>query len=181
MNLWIQKLRAGFLARARREKILTVLFLVVLVLIWASTYLTRYKAFSLALAAERATAGAQAQWLDDQESIEGDYAAAITRLSDAALPTRSEVQAQIDALLSKHAIARYRIDPPQTQTSDRLVFHTFSVSMERAEYSQLQAFQNELAATLPTVNLEQITLQSERSNPAQLNTRLRLVAVELNK
>ena len=175
-----EQLRPVFLARSRREKVLAAIFLIVLVLIWFGTYISRFKEFSLSLGSVRATADSQSQWLDDRVNIEADYEIAISQLSDAALPTRSEVLAQVDALVRKYRFL-FRIDPPQSQTRDRLTFHTISLNIEKADYGQLEAFQNELTTSLPTVNLEQITLAADRRNPAQLDTRLRLVAVELNR
>ncbi|MGH8021617.1 MAG: hypothetical protein ACREIA_25705 [Opitutaceae bacterium] len=176
----LDQLRPGFLARSRREKFLTVLFLVVLAIIWASTFVTRVKAFSLEIGSEQSTANSQAQWLGDRESIEANYEAVIAQLSDAALPSRSEVLAQIDALVRKYQFT-FRIEPPQSQVRDRLTFHTIALSIDGADYNRLQAFQNELSALLPTVNLEQITIVADRQPPFHLNTRLRLVAVEFNK
>ncbi len=176
----LARLRPGFLSRSRREKFLAVLFIVVLALIWASALLTRVKAFSLELRSVQSTANSQGQWFDDRENIEAGYEAAIAQLSDAALPSRSEVLARIDALVRKYQFT-FRIDPPQSQVRDRLTFHTISVSIDKAEYEKLMAFQNELSASLPTVNLEQITLVADRRTPSQLDTRLRLVAVEFNK
>jgi hypothetical protein len=173
-------LRSLFLARSRREKVLAMAFLVVFALIWASAFLTRVSAFRIQLASVRATADSQAQWIDSTEAIEARYREAVARLSGATLPSRSEVLAQVDALVRKYRFT-FRIDPPQTQGRDRFTFHAISIAIDKADYGQLQAFQNELTTSLPTVNLEQITLIADRRNPAQLDTRIRLVAIEFSQ
>lgn len=181
MNNVLTRFRPGFLARSRREKFLAVLFLVVLALIWLSMFISRAKAMGLRLGSDGATARSQAQWLDGTEEIEVRYNEALTRLSGAALPSRSAVQASVTALANKYGFSPFRIDPPQTQRRDKFTFHTFSVSIDKAEYGKLEAFQKDLATSLPTVNLEQITLQSQPRTPELLDARLRLVAIEFTQ
>lgn len=176
----VAKLRAGFLARSRREKVLAVAFLIVLAVIWLSSLVSRAKSYSAEIRIAKADANDQAQWLDNAETIEARYNEAVSLISDAALPTRSEVLAQIDALVRKYQFT-FRIDPPRSQSRDRLTFHSIAVNIDKGDFDQLQSFQAELVSTLPTVNLEQITLAADSRNPSQLNARLRLVAVEFQK
>ncbi len=179
MNL-PERFRPVFLARTRREKVLAVAFLAVLAAIWCSSFLTRGRAWSVALGGAREEAKAQDLWIENRAAFEARYEEAIARLDQSALPSRSEVLALVDALVRKYAFT-FRIEPPQTQRRDRLDFHTLSLSVDKGDYAKLQSFYDELAASLPTVNVEQITLAADRRNPALLDARLRLVAVEFNR
>ncbi|RME69674.1 MAG: hypothetical protein D6781_08075 [Verrucomicrobia bacterium] len=181
MNAFLEKLRPFFLARTRREKVFFTVFLIVLVLVWTTSFLGRLKAFNLERQVVLADARNQAQWLENRESIEAGYEDALALLQTARLPTRNEVMAQIQELIKKYQFNPFTLNPPTTTTRQNLLFHTYTISFPRAEWDKLSAFHDELATALPTVNLEQLTLIADRRNPALINARLRLVAIEFNR
>lgn len=177
---YIEQYRPLFLSRTRREKVFFTAFVVVLIVVWMSTLAGRAKAFNIERISVQADARDQALWIDERDNIETNYQDALALLQTAELPTRNEVLAQIQALIQKYEFNPFTLNPPTTETRQNLLFHTYTVSFPRAEWEKLSMFHDELATALPTVNLEQLTLIADRRNPALLNARLRLVAIEFS-
>jgi hypothetical protein len=181
MSAALRNLRPFFLARTRREKAFGVALAVAIAAVWASGMAGRVRAAAARLESASGTAREQADWLGRQAAIEARYTEALDRLSREKLPSRTEVMAQIEALVRKHGFAAFTLNPPTSQQRDRLVFHTYNLSIQNTEFSRLRAFQQELSTTLATVNLEEIKIIADRRTAGLLNARLRLVAVEMNR
>jgi hypothetical protein len=181
MSAWAQQLRPAFLARTRREKVFAVILLAAVAIVWLSGMAGRVQAAATRLGTVATSANRQADWLDRRADIEARYAAALDTLSREKRPSRTEIMAQIEALVRKHGFAVFTLNPPTSQQRDQLVFHTYNLSIRSAEFRQLRAFYSELSATLSTVNLEEIKIIADRRTAGQLDARLRLVAVEINR
>jgi Tfp pilus assembly protein PilO len=175
-------IRPAFLARSRREKFLAVLLLLALAAIWFGSFAGRARAAWGEGRVVAADAAVQNQWLDNAGVIEARFDEALARLEGKSLPSKNEVLAKIQELLQKHGFGTsHTLTPPVSQQRERLTFHTYSLSIQRGGYDQLQAFHQDLAAALPTVTLDQITLAADRRNPKQIDVRLRLIAIEFNR
>jgi hypothetical protein len=173
-------LKPLFMARTRREKILALLFLAVMVVIWFSSVSTRAELVNTQRKTLMATKKVQDQWLENRQTIDADYQSSLTRLTEARLPNRNEFAGQIDAMLRKYQFG-FRTDPPQTKVLNTISEHTVNVTIEKADYAALKAFTGEIKDQFPYVALEQLTLNPDRRNPALLDARLRLVAIEFNR
>jgi Tfp pilus assembly protein PilO len=175
-------IRPFFLARTRREKFLAVLLLIALAVIWLSTFSGRAAAAWRDGKAVNGDVAVQSQWLDNAASIEARFDEALARLEGKTLPSKNEVLALIQALVQKHGFGQgFSLPPPVSQQRERLTFHTYDLSIQRASYDQLQAFHEDLASALRTVTLERFVLQADTRNPKQINASLRLVAIEFNR
>lgn len=173
-------LRPAFMARSRREKILALLFLIAMAVIWFSGLSGRV---STTLTERRSVFTAkndQDIWLKDRQTIDRDYQASLARLNEARLPTRNEFAGQIDTMLRKYQFG-FRVDPPQTKAGNTISEHSVNVTIEKANLSPLIEFTSEIKEQFPYVGLEQLTLIPDRRNPALIDARLRLVAIEFNR
>lgn len=174
-------IRPAFLGRSRREKFLAVLLLLALAVVWLGSFLGRAKAAWSDGQVVSIDASVQDQWLDNAASIEARFEEALARLEGRSSPSRNEVFARITELVGKHGLARYNLPSPVSQQRERLTFHTYNLSIQGGGYEQLQAFHQDLAATLPTVTLERVGLQADPRNPKQINASFRLIAIEFNR
>lgn len=175
----VAELRPKFLARARREKILAVVFVVALAVVWAGSWWGRTKRFSTAFSLQRVDAKEQRAYLDQQREIEARFDAIVTSFSSSSLPTVNEVIAKVQEVQNRHGIAaQIRATAPRSQ--DRLTLNTINVNINGASYETLVAFQRDVAVELPTVNLDRISLTPVRQNPV-VNARITLNAVEINR
>jgi hypothetical protein len=71
------------------------------------------------------------------------------------------------------------IPPPRTEQVDRFLTHATEVFIRRASYDKLVEFAGEIAGRSPYLNLEQVQIAADRANPALLDARFRITAVEL--
>lgn len=173
-------LKPAFMARSRREKILALLFLGVMVVLWFSSLSTRVESVNRERKILMVEKKVQEEWLKDRQTIDADYQSSLTRLTEARLPNRNEFAGQIDAMLRKYQFG-FRTDPPQTKVLKTISEHTVNVTIEKADYNTLREFTGEIKDQFPYVALEQLTLNPDRRNPALLDARLRLVAIEFNR
>jgi hypothetical protein len=173
-------LRPAFMGRSRREKVLAVLFLAVMASLWFSSFSGRAGALMTERRSVFSAKQDQDAWLNDRKTIDADYQTSLARLNEARLPTRNEFAGQIDTMLRKFQFG-FRVDPPQTKTGNTILEHTVNVSIEKANLAPLIEFTREIKEQFPYVGLEQLTLVPDRRNPALIDARLRLVAIEFNR
>jgi hypothetical protein len=173
-------LNPTFMARSRREKILVLLFLTVIVVIWFSNLSSRMESVTTQTKSLMANKKNQGQWLDNRQTIDTAYKSSLTRLTETSLPSRNEFAGQIDAMLRKYEFG-FRTDPPKTKVRNTISEHTVNVMIEKAAYYSLIEFTGEIKEQFPYVALEQLTVNPDRRNPALLDARLRLVAIEFNR
>ncbi len=173
-------LRPAFMARTRREKILALLFLIAMVVIWFSSLSGRVETAMIRNHSLQANKKNQDKWLNERQTIDADYQSSLALLSEVNLPTRNEFAGQIDTMLRKYQFG-FRVDPPQTKAGNTISEHTVNVSIEKAKLGPLMDFTTEIKERFPYVSLEQLTLIPDRRNPALINARLRLVAIEFNR
>lgn len=181
MKEFLSRIQPKFLGRPRLEKILLVLVLVVLAATWTGFFLERVRSVSRNVANLRGTAKNQDLWLKNEATIESRYANAMAKLNSAPIPSRSEVMARLDELTRKHSVGSFELSRPISDRKEGLTFHTFSISLQRVQYEQLEAFYNEVQSTLPSVNLFEVRITANATNREQLAARLSLVAIELNR
>jgi hypothetical protein len=177
----LEKLRLGFLARSRREKLLTVLFLVVIAALWLVFFVDRAQAFGPKLAQVNETAANQSTVLDDRERIETKYETAVATLSATDRPSGSFAYQTVDQIVRSSGFSDFNIQPPQPQRRDQLTFHPINVTIRKADFLKLAELFNTITSRLPTVNLaEMVVAANDKSNPALLDASFKFVAIELN-
>ena len=179
-----EKLQAGFLARARREKLLAVLFLVVLAAVWLFVLMAQVRTFRPELRAVRAAATDQGRWLGEKVTIQERYDEAYRQLSEIEMPTGNAAYATVDQIVRRFgaAFGRWGIDPPQPVKREQLTFHPINVSIYKGDYNQLSALFREITTALPTVNLDEVTIAvPDKNNATILDAKFKFVAIEINR
>ncbi|TVR50727.1 MAG: hypothetical protein EA425_08875 [Puniceicoccaceae bacterium] len=176
----LEKLRVLFFVRSLREKLLTFLFVAVLVLIWFFSFTDRLQASTRHAFSIKSERSDQNRWFEVGERAEREFDERMRSLDVANLPNRNAVTGQIDTLLRQGGF-QFRMDPPRSDQRDPLTFNTLGIAIERATLDDLIRFTDEIRSTMPYITLEQITLAPDRRNPTQLDVRMRLVAIEFNR
>ena len=180
----LEKLRLGFLGRSRREKLLTVLFLVVVAGVWLTLLSNRVRAFGPTLTAIRAEAERQSDVLADEERITSLYETAFASLSQDRPPGKVayETVDQIVRAAGAEAGFRFAIDPTQPQQRDQLTYYPINVTIYKADFFKLRDLFNTITGRLPTVNLAEVVLSvPDRTNANFLDARFKFVAIEINR
>ena len=110
--------------------------------------------------------------------IEGELQGLANIVQQGRALNANQLVGQLDAVVKRHGFA-YPLDPPSSERKPPVVIHSVSLSLDKAELSAFAAFADDLRASLPLVNIEQIVLTPDRRNPAQLDVRLKLSGLEL--
>jgi hypothetical protein len=174
-----EKLRAGFLERSRREKLLAALFLVVLAAIWLFFLVGQIRTFRPELNTVRVNAREQANWLENKVSIQQRYDEAYRSVSAIETPSGKDALAKVDEIARRYGYP-YRIDPPQPVKREQLTFHPINVNVSKADFTKLADMYRDITAALPTVNLDEVTLALPDRNGQLLEAKFKFVAIEIN-
>ncbi len=170
MKTWFQR-------RRLREQVLLLLFAGLAGLIWLTGAVGRLRHGVTDWRSARTGLAAQQLWLAQRPEIERRSAAAIRDLD----PTRTYDVAKLVATITTLATGAgltVAIDPPVTERTPRFAYHTAKVTLRRASLPQLLRFQDELVRLAPYLNLEAVTLQTDRAAGA-LNATLQISASQI--
>lgn len=176
----ILALRAFFLQRLLREKMLLVAFALIGVLMWLSSYSKRAGVFWRAQASTTSSLKEQQRWLDNRKTLEESARKAAQSLDAAKTLDASRLLATVGTIASE---AGLRVTASGQQTNDssgQIAVHTLPYNINRADWDSLKKFYLGISAKSPYIGLESFALSSDRANPSQLNLSVKLTSVEVN-
>ncbi len=173
-------MKAFFLRRALREKVLLLVFAALAWFIWAARGLERGRTLWGDWRSARAELAAQQLWLQTSAAV-ADRAAAATRALDPAKTLNAtRLVGELNALASQAGLTA-DISAQRTDHADQFAFHTVQVTFRRAELPALLKFYRGLAKRSPYIGLEQFSLVTDRANARQLNASFRIGSPELSR
>ena len=178
---FIIKARRQFFKFSMREKILILLFVVALLGIWMSMQFDRIGKVREEIVVAHGSAKNQLFKLGYKEAIDQKYERLISEINLDALPSKDEVNGQIDALVRSYGFGAFDLGQPQSEEGDSLLFHSFSLAIQKVTYPQIKRFAQELKSKLPHVSLERISLRVQSNDDNYLNARLILKSIEHTK
>ena len=178
----IRTLRAFFLGRLLREKLLLVVFALLGVLMWLSGYSKRLGAFWRDQRSTTVALAEQQRWLDNSKALEDAARAAAGRLDASKTLDGTRLLAAVGALASEAGLRQTSSGTEQTDLrSGQIAIHTLPYTINRADYDSLRKFYVALSARSPYIGIEKFTLNADRANPAQLNLALSVTSVEITR
>lgn len=172
--------KAWFLSRIFREKVLVLAFVLLGALIWLSSASDHLKGNLRGFRAAESSLATQQLWLNNRPAIEEAAKAAVQNLDPSKTYNSTFLVAEILGIAGRAGLA-VNTEPPRTQRSPQFAVHTVQVTTRRVELAALLRFYQELASKAPYLGLEQISLQGDRSNPGMVNATLQVISVELVK
>ena len=171
-------LKAYFLRRLLREKLL----LVVIAVLVAVTFLSNFGGrVARAWRTQRATTVAlaeQQQWLANRAAIEAGAGKAVKNLDPGKTLDDTQLVGELNALARAQGL-KFTSDTPRTERSGQFAVHTVQFNLLKMDWASLKSFYLELTKRSPYIGIEQFSLQAERANPALLNASLRVSSVEI--
>jgi hypothetical protein len=174
----MRTLRAFFLGRLLREKVLLVLFIMLGALMWASNYGRRAAADWRGIRAVTAELAEQREWLRNREEIEAASVRAVQNLDPSRTLDDTRLVGELNALAREYNL-NFTNDTPQTQRSGQFAVHTVQITLQRADWGTLRRFYEAIARRSPYIGIEQFALRAEPSNPANLTASVRISSVEI--
>jgi hypothetical protein len=178
----IRPLRAFFLSRLLREKLLLVGFAGIAVLIWGSGFSTRAGLF---WKAQRTTTGElrlQEEWLHNEKRITETAEKAAGQLDPAKTLDGTRLFAAVRQLAQDAGLRNYSspgLSPPVT--NGQLSIHTLQFQVNNADWDGVKKFYLLLNQRAPYLAVDQFILSPNRANPAQLTLTLKVKSVEVTR
>ncbi len=177
----ILAIRSFFIHRLLREKLLLVLFALIGVLMWLSSYSKRTGAFYRAQRSTTIALKEQQQWLDNRKVLEESAAKAAQSLEPAKTLDASRLLATVGGIASESGLRNTASGQQTNDSSGQIAVHTLPYTINRADWESLLKFYKGISAKSPYIGLERFSLTSDRANTAQLNLSVTLTSVEVNR
>jgi hypothetical protein len=173
----MRALKAFFLGRLLREKLLLVVFVALAALIWLSNFGRRTNRFRQAQRSTSNELADQTQWLANRQVIENEAVLAVKNLDPERTLDDTRLVGELSALANDNGL-KFTNDTPRTVRSGEFAVHTVRFSLPEADWESLKKFYLALTQRSPYIGIEQFTLAA-RPNPTQLNASLTVSSVEI--
>jgi hypothetical protein len=171
-------LKAYFLSRLLREKVLLVVIAALAAVVLLSNFSGRVARAWRAQRATTTTLADQQQWLTNRTTIEAGAGRAVKNLDPARTLDDTRLVGELNALARAQGL-KFVSDSPRTERSGQFAVHTVQFNLLKMDWNALKRFYLELTKRSPYIGIEQFSLQAERTNPTLLNASLRVSSVEI--
>jgi hypothetical protein len=173
-------MRAFFLSRALREKMLLVVFVALGAAIWASSVGERFAATTTAVRGTSTDLAEQQLWLERRLAIEEEAATAVANLDPSRTYNGVRLSAELSAIAGATGIGgSASSEGLRTERTPQFAVHTLQFTLRRVSWENLLQFYGRLSERAPYISIEQFSLAADRTNPALLNATLRVSSVEI--
>lgn len=176
----IRSLRALFLARALREKLLVVAFIAIALAWWATAFSTRAGVFMRQQRSTTAELKVQAEWIRNRSRIEDTAQKAAARLDPTKTLNANQLATTVQQLASEAGLKGAQTDGPAVtrRLSGQFAAHQVRFTIRGADWAAITKFYAALQQRAPYIGVEQFVLAAAAPNPAHTLS-LRVASVEI--
>jgi len=172
--------RAFFIKRALREKVLLLAFVLLALVIWTGRSWNRSQLLWQDWRRAETELSTQQVWLNNAPAIDAAALAATQSLDPAKTLNATRLVGELNALASQAGLTA-DISAQRTENTSQFAFHAVQVTFRRTDLPALLKFYRELSKRAPYIGLEQFSLTTDRTNAGQLNSSFGVVSVELQR
>jgi hypothetical protein len=175
-----RSVRAFFLSRLLREKLLLVAFAGIAVVIWASGFSSRAGVFWRKQKATTAELKVQDQWLNNEQRIDQAAKKSAAQLEPSRTLDGTRLLTKVRQIANEAGLSNtitQGITPPVT--NGQFSVQTLSFQINDADWEKLKKFYVLLNQNSPYIAIDQFILSPRANNPAQLTLTLKVSAVEV--
>lgn len=182
MEALIHKLKRLYRRMSVREKLLCLLFLLVMLLIWGNSWMQRTSKWNEMRKLTAVELATQQQWIDRSDFYAEGLAVALERVDPTKTYSAAQLSGKIDALLRKAALSSQAdIDPVRTREGEIFNDHNLRVRISRISISQLIYINKLLKQETPYINIQSVRIAANRKDPEQLDVRLEINSFDLKE
>jgi hypothetical protein len=180
MSQLLTKAKRLFRRMSVREKLLSLLFIIVLLGIWTVSLLNRTSAWNQHRRQTSADLATQQQWLDRSDQYEQGLARALERVDPSKTYAGALLSGRIDNILRRVALSDSAdIDPVRTREGEIFNDHNIRVRLNRISIAQIIELNKLLSQDTPYINLQSARFTANRRNPEELDVRLEINSFDL--
>jgi hypothetical protein len=177
----IASLRAFFLARAFREKILLAGWFVLVAAVWASSLAGRAARFTRAAHQTTASLNDQQLWLSNRAAIEAQAQAAAGKLDAVRTLDGTRLLAEVQAIANEAGLKYTTSGDSKDSPLGQFTVHTLQFNVTKVDWSTLKSFYLALSKRSPYIGIEEYTMQVDRANPSLLTADFQISSVEISR
>jgi Tfp pilus assembly protein PilO len=175
----IRTLRAYFLTRLLREKLLLLGFILIGTLWWFSSVSSRGAKFWRDQNKTSNELKEQQQWIDNKVVIDQAAKKAASRLESAQTLDRARLLAAVNQAASEVGLKNGGTTSPDSQSNGQFTVHSITYQVTGAEYETLLKFYLKLSQRAPYLGVESFQLYPSNPNdPTKFTLNLRISSVE---
>jgi hypothetical protein len=175
----IRTLRAFFLGRLLREKLLLVGFAAIAVLIWLSGFSSRAAAFWRVQRATTADLKVQDEWLRNEDKIRASANQAASQFDPSRTLDGNRLFVKVRQLAADAGLRNTTNQGSEPDvTNGQFSVHTVRFQITNADWESIKKFYLLLNQNAPYIAIDQFILQPS-PNPAQLTLTLRVKSFEI--
>ena len=178
MNTLKDRLRALYKRMSLREKILSLLFVLVILFLWSNNWLSRLSEWDAKRKLTVVELQTQQQWLDRSDQFTEQLAVALERVDPSKTFAAAQLSGHIDNLIRRSGLSA-DIDPVSTREGEIFNDHNLRVRLGRISIAQLIELNKLLQQETPYINLQSVRIQKNRTKPEQLDVRYQINSFDL--
>lgn len=175
----IRALRAFFLSRLLREKLLLLAFVGLGMLWWLSAFATRAARFSREQRTTTLALAIQQQWLNNRGAIEATAEKAASRLDPALTRNSTRLFTEISNLANAAGFRNAVINPQPPATIGQFSIHTLNFTVNNVDWEALRKFYQGLQSKAPYIGIDQFSLNNPGNGTHTLG--MRISSVEISR
>lgn len=180
MNARLKPLILRYRRTSLREKLLLLVFIVVILTLWASHWSGRAGTWNDQRQSASVDLTTQRQWLERREEFSIGLERALERVDPSKTYEAARLSGRIDSLLREHGLsAQADIDPVRTREGEIFNDHNLRVRLSRISIAQFVVFNEALSLDSPYINIESVRIAANRNNPEQLDVRFEINSFDL--
>lgn len=175
-------MKAFFLSRLLREKILLLTLIAAGAIVWLSSVSGRLSRWNQEHRLVSADLSQQQRWLDQRERIENEAIAAVRNLDPARSFNAVRLSAELGNMTAAAGLgANASSEVLPVASTEQFAVNSVRLRINRASWDALKAFYLELEKRAPYITIEQCALTAERNSPTgDLNATFTVAAVEIS-
>jgi len=172
------KARALYKRMSLREKLLSLLFVLVILFLWANNWFGRLSEWNAQRQLTNVELTTQQQWLDRSDFFSQGLATALERVDPSKTYAAAQLSGHVDSLVRKSGL-QADIDPVRTREGEIFNDHNLRVRLSRISIAQLIKLNSLLKQETPYINVQSVQIQKNRRSPEQLDVRYEINSFDL--
>jgi len=182
MKLAFAKFKELYQRMSLREKLLTLLFILVILFLWGNHWMGRLSEWN----DQRRFMGSELEFQQQTLQRGPEFAAGLERALARVDPSKTFAAAQlsgrIDSLLRSAGLSgRADIDSVRTREGEIFNDHNLRVRLNRISIAQLINFNALLKEDTPYINIQSVRITANRRNPEELDVRFEINSFDLKE
>jgi hypothetical protein len=174
------KARALYKRMSLREKLLSLLFVLVILFLWANNWLGRLSEWNAQRQLTAVELTTQQQWLDRSDFFSQGLATALERVDPSKTYAAAQLSGHVDNLIRQSGLTlKANINSVDTREGEIFNDHKLGVRLNGISIAQLIKLNSLLKQETPYINVQSVQIQKNRRSPEQLDVRYEINSFDL--